>query len=71
MTKLAQIFALLHLRRQPLRCGIGRTIIDVNDLVSPATVERCGNLGDQRRHVLGLVAHRHNDGDIHGDRLGR
>src|SRR6202022_2485074 len=41
--------------------------IDVDDFVSPATIERADDLRDQRRDIVRFVAHGHNDGN--GDRF--
>ncbi len=54
----------LRLQRTELGLGaVGRSVVDVNDLVRPASVERSGDLRHQRRHVAGFVAHRHDDAD--------
>ena len=39
-------------RGEPLGGRIGRAVIDVDDLVAPAAVERGRDLGDQRRHIV-------------------
>jgi hypothetical protein len=64
VTDLPQIFTLLHDRGNPLGGRIGRAVIDVDDFILPSTVERRGDLGDQRTDVLGFVAYGHNDGNI-------
>src|SRR5262249_8709702 len=61
--ELAQIASLLHRLRDALRGGIGRAVIDVDDLVIPAAIERGADLLDQRRDVVGLIAHGDNDGN--------
>ena len=71
MPELAQIAALLHERREPLGGGVGRAVIDVDDLISPAAIERGRDLGNQRRDIVGLVAHGHNDGNGHRSLVGR
>jgi hypothetical protein len=51
---------------QPLEFGfgaIGRTVIDVDDLERPLAFERRGDFADERRNVVRLVAHRHDDGN--------
>ncbi len=60
----AQICTLLHDLGETFRRCVGRAVIDVDDFVAPAAIERGGDLGDQRRHVAGLVAHGHDDGNI-------
>src|SRR4051812_22026134 len=64
MIDAAQICALLHDLGETLRRGVGRAVIDVDDFVSPAAVERGRDFADQRRHVAGLVTHGHDDGKI-------
>src|SRR3954451_14935057 len=68
MAKLPEIVPLLHDRREPLACRIGRAIVDVDDLIGPAAIQRSRDLGDQRRDVVGFVAHGNDDGNR---RLGR
>ena len=70
MPDLAQIAALLHQGREPLGGRIGRAVIDVDDFIGPAAVERGGDFRDQRRYVPGFVAHGNNDGNRHFCRVG-
>jgi hypothetical protein len=71
VAQLPQIAALLHDRGELVGRGVGRTVIDVDDFVDPTAI-KCGcDFGNQRRHVLGFVAHGHNDGNGHGSGIGR
>ncbi len=63
MAYLPQIWPLLHGSNKPLFSRVRRTVVDVNDFIDPSTIEGGGNLGDQRRYILGLVAHGNNDGN--------
>ena len=52
----------------PADLGGGRivaAVIDIDDLVDQQAVERCTNLGDQRRDIAGLVLDRDDDRKIH------
>src|SRR5262245_41844206 len=63
MLDLAELrVALLQLGELLARC-VRRAIVDVDDLVGPASVERARDLRDQRRKIVLLVAHGHDDGD--------
>src|ERR1700761_7309981 len=66
MAKLAQIGARFHQCRQPVAGSVRRAVIDVDDFVGPAAVERGRDFRDQGRYVLSLVAHRHNDRNGNG-----
>jgi hypothetical protein len=63
MAYLTKVSAPLHLGCKPLAGRIRRTVIDVDDLIRPATIERGSDLGNQRAYVLGFVAHGDNDGN--------
>ena len=71
MPKLPEIWALRHDRSKPFGRRIRRAVIDVDDLIGPAAVERAGDFRDQRRDIVRLVAHGHNDGNGHGGLVGR
>ena len=58
---------LLHHRREPLGGRIGRAVIDIDDFMDPAALERGDDFRDQRRDIVRFVAYRNNDGN--GDRL--
>ena len=64
---LPELTVLLHQLRQPFGGRIRRAVIDIDDFVGPAAVERADDFRNQRRDVLRFVAHRHNDGN--GDRI--
>ena len=57
--------ALLHEGCKPLGGRIRGAVIDVDDFIGPSAVERGGDFGDQRRYILGFVAHGNNDGNGH------
>src|SRR5215208_333009 len=63
MAQLPQLRMTLHQLQQPLTGRVRRAVIDVDDLVGPAAVERAGNFLDQRRDIVGLVTHGHDDGN--------
>src|SRR6478735_6716635 len=63
MAQLAQIVPLLHDRAKPFAGRVRRTVIDVDDLIGPAAVERRADLLDQRHDVVGFVAHGNDDGN--------
>src|ERR1700730_680161 len=63
MAKLAQIAPLLHHTRKALGGRIRRAIIDVDDLIGPAAVERDRDFPDQWRDVVSLVAHGDDNGN--------
>ena len=63
MPELPELTVLLHQRSQPLGGRVRRAVIDVDDLVGPAAIERTDDFRNQRRNVVGLVAHRHYDGN--------
>src|SRR3954449_12484099 len=73
MAQLAQIVPLLHDRAEPFAGRVRRTVIDVDDLIGPAAVERRADLLDQRHDVVGFVAHGNDDGNrgLENRRLGR
>ncbi len=52
---------LRHQAAQFLLGGVARAVIDIDDL-ERAALQRGGDLGDQRRDIAGLVAHRHDHG---------
>ena len=62
MPDLAQIRPFHHQAAQFLFRGVGRAVIDINDLERPA-LQSAGNLGDERRYIAGLVTHRHDHGE--------
>src|ERR1700722_10753043 len=66
MAHLAQIGAAFHGRGKPLRRCVRRTVVDVDDFVIPAAIERRSDLGDHRSDIFGLVAHGNNDGNGDG-----
>src|SRR6266702_8935913 len=68
MAKLPQMVPLRHDRREPVAGRIRRAVVDIDDLVGPAAIERGGDLLDQGRDVVGFVAHGNDDGNR---RLGR
>ena len=48
-------------QRAQFRLGtVGRAIVDIDDLETRRRTKRGDDLGDQRRHIAGLVADRHN-----------
>ncbi len=61
---LAQHRVARHQGLEPLGGGIARAVIDVNDLVAPAPIQRGHDLAHQRRNIVRFVAHR--DDDRHG-----
>jgi hypothetical protein len=71
VSELPKVRPLLHDRGKPLGGGVGRAVIDIDDLIGPAAVERGGDLRNQRRDVVGFVAYGHNDGDGHRISVGR
>src|SRR3954462_10241570 len=73
MAQLAPIGPLLHDRAALFAGRIGRHVIDVDDLIGPAAVERRADLLDQRHNVIGFVAHGNDDGNrgLENRRLGR
>ena len=63
MFQLPKLIVLLYQISQPFGGRIRRAVIDIDDLVDPAAVERVNDFRNQRRDVLRFVAHRHNDGN--------
>ena len=53
---------LRHQAAQFVGGGVLRAVIDINDLEG-AALQGGGDLGDQRRDIAGLVAHRHDHGN--------
>src|SRR6476619_4088022 len=68
MAKLPEIVPLLHDRAEPFAGRVRRAVVDVDDFIGPEAVERRADLLDQRRDVVGFVAHGNDDGNR---RLGR
>ena len=63
MTELAQIGALFHDGGQTLGGRIRRAVVDIDDLIGEAAVERGRNLRDQRNDVLRFVPDGNDDGN--------
>ena len=56
--------------REMVGGGVGRAVIDIDDLIDPSAIERRGDFRNQRRDVVGFVAHGNNDGNGHGLGIG-
>jgi hypothetical protein len=58
---------LRQVRLQPADFGSGRivaAVVDIDDLIPDAAIKRCGDLGDQRGNVAGLVLDRNDNRQI-------
>src|SRR5262245_32736677 len=59
MAELSQVRAFAHQRRQPFAGCVGRAVIDEDNLVRPASIERGRDLDNQWSNVVGFIANRH------------
>ena len=44
---------------------VGAAVVDIDDLIVERAIQRGADLGDERRDILGLVAHGNDDRKIH------
>src|SRR6266516_3205434 len=63
MSDLSQPRTARHQPSQFRLRAVGRAVIDVDELESEILVERGGDLVNQRRDIIGFVAHRNDDGN--------
>ena len=66
MAEHTQIWPAPHGGGKTLGGRVRRTVIDIDDLIGPAAVERGGDFLDQRDDIFGLVADGNDNGNCRG-----